>query len=517
MVTNVYSNIFLPNLKTYNINPNKKTFKGSINHADQNDPNKRKKDLQDSESSASKRCLNKFLTSENPDINISDILQDFKDTMTNLGIPKSVGKEIMAELKNAHVHGSSDNPSISEIQNSLYKSAKLVDKYVSDTIGQPSSFVKQWVDALLLQKINYTAYDPLPKEVVEKEVSAIVLSENKTTNTSTTRSSLANTNSSLSEDKISLQDDTPSYEIKNSIEINNPKDIIDNPATNTVKTTESTKAKTATIKIDTTQDIHKDSVIGQIASEEIKKIYREARSQAAESNYGEAEKRYKQVITLAEEIQDKKLLVRSYKDLAKIYDQKHDLNTSLKYYHQAIKVASELKNPKALAKLHFDVGSIYDDMNLNTQALKHYHASLAFDGEIDNQEGQALTLNNMANIYTSDNKIDRAVECYELAYILADQTQDNEAQAHILSNIGTIYKTKNDNTNALEYYRRSLKIDQDNNNLVGYTKTLLNIGDIYDSLDYKDRAEKYYSKALSNARSLNDPYLMSRVFERINT
>ncbi|MEW5822081.1 MAG: tetratricopeptide repeat protein [Cyanobacteriota bacterium] len=527
MVSNVYSNIYLPNIKTYNLNPNKKVFNGSSDSVDPDSQGKKKQPLQENSELNNNRCLNKFLTSDNPDINISDIIQDFKATMTQLGIPKNLGKQIMADLKNIHIESSLDNPSISKIQNSLYSAAKKVDIYVTEAIGQDSNFVKQWIDAILIQKINYNAYDPLPADYIEKEISKKIAEKKDLINESNlTTNNSSQTNKPISKDispsriSVSEKQPEPNLKINNSFEINNTKDIIKETKSNPFHTTDKQPEIAPKSALPAIVENIDESLPALKPDKKMvlqnRKAFISARKEAIKNNYDKAIEMYKDVINSAKDLKDNKTLTLAHSDLAKIFDKKYDLKTSLQHYHEAIKSASNDNDYESLAKLHYNVGSIYDDLDMKPNALKHYYASIEFDGETDNLEGQALTLNDIALIYTADNKVKDAIECYKTAYSIASQIGDDEAKAHILSNMGSVYKKNNDIENALEFYRRSLKLDQDCNNLTGYTKTLINIGDIYDAFDNKDRAQKYYSKALKNANYLNDNQLAFIVQNRLN-
>ena len=128
MVSNIYGNSFLPNVKTYHLNPGQANKKGSS--VDPDASGKRKQQLNDEYSHDNSNSLNKLLTSDNSNINVSDILKDFKSTMTAIGVPKSSGKYIMEHLKTAHIEASKNNPSISQIQSNLCEAAKKLDSFI---------------------------------------------------------------------------------------------------------------------------------------------------------------------------------------------------------------------------------------------------------------------------------------------------------------------------------------------------------------------------------------------------
>jgi hypothetical protein len=169
MVSNIYASNFLPNIKKYAINPNNN--RKNLNKENQAvnpdaSGHKHHREEQVSFSGGNNNSLNRLLTSDNNDINVSDILKDFKSTMTAIGVPREVGITIMEHLRGAHIQASSDDPAISRIQHDLCQAADKLDGYISETLGKQSSVVKQWLDALLLQKVTYKAYEPVPENVL---------------------------------------------------------------------------------------------------------------------------------------------------------------------------------------------------------------------------------------------------------------------------------------------------------------------------------------------------------------
>ena len=526
MVTNVYSNIFLPKIKKYNINPNQKNFNNSSSSVDPDASNGNSKNLQESNNHNNDRCVNKFLSADSSEINISDIIKDFKGTMTQLGIPKAVGMSIMEDLKNIHVQASTETPSISQIQNNLYKAAAKVDDFVSETIGKESQVVKQWVDALLFQKINYYADDPLSQDVIDKalaEKQQTILTNNDNSNSNNNNTGIDQQKTSVNKlariADIDLAPQEATLKTSISIEVNDPKAFItdktDLPDNVNINIPEPNINKDFSIKIDSQGNIKYTKDRAEVL-ETAKQLYLKAKDLYNRDSIAEAEKVYTELLPIVEGLQHKKMTATTHTKLAEISDQNNDYNTALKHYHEAIKLATELENDKMLAKLHYNVGSIYDDLNLPDQAMKHYHASLSFDGELDNLDGQAITLNNIAMIYSADQKYDQALDCYNVAYSIVSELNDSNAKAHILSNIGSLFKSQNDTNNALEYYRRSLKLDQNNNNIADSTTTLVQIGDIYDLTGQNDRAQKCYNKALFNARQLQNYYLQTLIMGKLN-
>jgi len=88
-------------------------------------------------------------------IPIQSVLSDFNSTMSALGVDNNTNAEVTAYLNIVKLQASLDRPDIPFVKQALKVSANTMDRYITQALGQPSSVVRDWVDALLLQPINF--------------------------------------------------------------------------------------------------------------------------------------------------------------------------------------------------------------------------------------------------------------------------------------------------------------------------------------------------------------------------
>lgn len=505
------SNVYYPlNVKQYNFSPNKKVLNGGADNVNPDASGSNKTDSREPTPTNNNRCINKFLTSEDPVIHIIDIVKDIKGTMTHLGVPTSIGNVAMQDLKDIEKESAKADPSIAVIQGKLFKIADNIDQFVSEQLGQPSTVIRQWVDSILLQKINYQSEQPTTPKAISTANQPKIDATNLTNVSFELSTSFGN--NQLNNNNIEAT------AIRTSIEVNNIQDIIpDKKAEEAIKPNRNLSQSTLDI-FSPTNSPFTGTITGQSRQiDSSKKAYLRARKAFVEGDYTKASQLYEKSLQQAQKKNNNNIISRTYADLAEMDDNNYDTKSALKNYHQAIKYASQDNNLKLLGKLHYNVGSIYDEMNLSSKALEHYHASISFDGETDNLSGQALTLNNIASLHLDNNNSSVALENYRLAYSLAKQSEDKEGQSHILSNIGSVYKNQNDHIQALEYFRRSMNIDKEVGNTEGYAKNLINIGDIYNFTGQADRAKKYFHKAISYGQEINNQLLVQQAQNRMNS
>ncbi len=90
-------------------------------------------------------------------INITTILKDFQSTANALGIDATLQDEVAGYINVIQSQAAKESPSVPYIKHTLSTASVSLDNFISKTLGQPSSVVKDWIDALFLQDINFKA------------------------------------------------------------------------------------------------------------------------------------------------------------------------------------------------------------------------------------------------------------------------------------------------------------------------------------------------------------------------
>lgn len=88
-------------------------------------------------------------------ITLQDILTDVDNTVDALNVTEPTQKSVTLYLKAITHQAQTKAPSKPFIQESLKAIGKELDGFIGDTLKQPSRVVADWVDALLLQPIDY--------------------------------------------------------------------------------------------------------------------------------------------------------------------------------------------------------------------------------------------------------------------------------------------------------------------------------------------------------------------------
>jgi tetratricopeptide (TPR) repeat protein len=93
-------------------------------------------------------------------IPLNAVLGDFHKTMTSLGADDATRAEVGVYLRAISLQGGKPEPDVPFIRHTLRTAANTLDQYIGNTLGQSSKVVREWVDALLLQNIDFHSDTP---------------------------------------------------------------------------------------------------------------------------------------------------------------------------------------------------------------------------------------------------------------------------------------------------------------------------------------------------------------------
>ncbi len=317
-------------------------------------------------------------------INIAQVIQDFKSTIAAINSPKDVKEEVELYLDMVTKETKKEAPSKEIVLSNLKNAARITDKYIQDSLKKPSKVVQDWVDALFLQKINLKADE---NEINEEF--RVKIPEKKETKPHTGGLT------PLKEDKFEY-DSKEQYtnDVNLSYENAGNNFVTVNPAQEEIK--EAKKDDT----IETTPQITKPEnelyLIKTENEERAKDLLLMAKKAFEEgSDMYSTLKLYDEAIESMEGSENKNLKSAIYFERGKIFDSYDYAELALIDYHKATK--SSDNNLKAQA--HIKMGNIYDDYVQFDPAMDQYTRAIESLEEVNNLQGKTRALRYIASMF----------------------------------------------------------------------------------------------------------------------
>ncbi|MEB3245051.1 MAG: hypothetical protein VKJ06_03590 [Vampirovibrionales bacterium] len=113
---------------------------------------------------------------------LGTVLDDFKNTMSALGTEPEKRKHIEQYLGVVALEAGKNKPSLPLIKHALRSASETLDESITQSLGQPSSVVREWIDAVLLQDVDFKSLQAGPSllKTELKDAGAPVLSDDNT-------------------------------------------------------------------------------------------------------------------------------------------------------------------------------------------------------------------------------------------------------------------------------------------------------------------------------------------------
>lgn len=408
-------------------------------------------------------------------INIAQILKDFRNTIKAIATPPEIEEDVNHYLKIVEQQVHEPKPQVNLIQSNLKIAASLLDKYISETLKKDSKVVQNWLDALFLQRINYSydADDINPNFLVKFP------EDNK---------------------KAEPQPQAePAPEPQPVIEDEQPINLTEDYEPETLET----EFVQAQQEISTKPNI---TIIPQ--DTRLKSLFMEAKKQAFSNNPQKAMAMFKEAFNRADEIKDNETQSRICLEIGKIYDDNDFVVQALNSYNKSLQYTTDT-NVKS--KAHYSMAQIYDDVNQVGPALEHYITSISYAGKTDDLIGQSDSLTRVANIFTDKYDEINAFDCYEVARKLIDQTSDNNMKGYVLSNTADACVQFRKNDKALKYYAEAVKNYETTNALEEIAENYKSAAELMIEFNSPNKAKSLLKKALVNAVKTKNEDLISEI------
>ena len=411
-------------------------------------------------------------------VNIAQIIKDFRNTIKAIATPADIEEQVNHYLQIVEQQVREPHPQVNLIQSNLKIAASMLDKYISETLNKDSKVVQNWLDALFLQRINYSSD--------EAEVNPnflVKFPENR------------------EEKKPAPQQQTEQAPAPE------PEPVVQEAHEEIIEI-EPEELNLEEEFIQAKQTISKKPNITIIPQDtKLKSLFVEAKKQAFSNNPQRAMQMFKEAFARASELNDNETQSRICLEIGKIYDDNDHFVQALNSYNKSLQYTTDV-NVKSRA--HFSMAQIYDDVNEVGPALNHYMTSISYAGKSDDLIGQSDSLTRMANIFT-DKYDENAFDYYDVARKLIEQTTDNSMKGYVLSNTADACVQFKKKDKALKYYAEAVKNYELSNSPEEIAQNYKAAAELMISFNSPNKAKSLLKKALVNAVKTKNEDLIAEV------
>lgn len=230
-------------------------------------------------------------------------------------------------------------------------------------------------------------------------------------------------------------------------------------------------------------------------------------------NLEEAEKYGKQLITLAEESRDRKLMVRAYMSnglrCSYFGGQKTYLNKSIGFYEKALSIARHDNREEEIGAAQLRLAAVYLVVPDKEKALDYVSQASSLISTLNNDSLKTEAHNTYGNVYLARNKKTLALIEYLNGLRIAESTKQKIGKVELMRNcylnLSGFYSGIEEYDRAIDYYMLAFKqLDKMKQKNVPYQRAIdiNSIGNLYAAKKNYDLAIEYYERSIALADSL---------------
>lgn len=198
----------------------------------------------------------------------------------------------------------------------------------------------------------------------------------------------------------------------------------------------------------------------------------------------------KEIVTIAEKINNKEKAAQAYYFAGILYFLKSDYPAGINEQFKALKLAEEIKMDKFSAQILISIGNVFMMQEDYDKSLTYYHKAFNILKKLNDKNDMARTYSNIGLVYAYKKETEIALEYLQKSLEYRKEFPNEIETAITYDFIGFAYMNGSDYEKALEYLNASLVINKKLNNTIRILDNLRNRGESYLKLKRYKEAEK---------------------------
>jgi len=365
--------------------------------------------------------------SPNQKIPLDAVIGDFKNTMSALGADDQTRSEVTAYLNVVRLQGAKDQPEVPYIKQTLRTAANSLDQFIGKALGQPSKVVKEWVDALLMQNIDYKA-DPTKAPDTEQH------------------------QAQAKENPFTSMDNAP-----------------DDASAN------SKAEKVATVALST--------------KTQVKSLIEDAKTAQQAGKGTEADQKLTEALDLLKDANRPDWEGKVWRMRGRLADQSGQWEQAVNAYQQAASSFENAKLSQRQAQCLQASASILEEHGQLEQAKAAYQQVVTLDRQFGAPDDQVRSLNDLASVMLRQGNSADAVQTLQQATgILPSAKLPADMHSDIYSNLGAAQQQAQNYPEAIQAYQLSLQSARQIRDRGRYTSGLQQLATLYVQNNQPDQA-----------------------------
>ncbi len=180
------------------------------------------------------------------------------------------------------------------------------------------------------------------------------------------------------------------------------------------------------------------------------------------SEFDKAQWSLNQVITIAKERKDKKLLAKSYNLLGAIQFNLGNYSEAIKQYNYKLEIVRSLQDTISIIETYYNISLINNAEGSYLKSLENNYTALGLSEKIKDSVSMMIVYEGLGISYSKINDSKNAIVYLKKALQNAIMLSKSYEEAGIMVDLGTVYQQMGEQEKALYYFKRGEEIAKKN-------------------------------------------------------
>jgi len=194
----------------------------------------------------------------------------------------------------------------------------------------------------------------------------------------------------------------------------------------------------------------------------------------------------KQLISIAENINDQNKLAIAYNKMGALFSKINDIEKAISYYDKALKLFTAKNNFDGIENCYNQLGTCYNSKAFYDMSIEYYERGLEINKKTNNPDQKTAFLIGIGNVYYSLDNNEKALYFYEEALKSNGIKKNLVIKNNIASVLMNMERYKEAKSYLLEYYYESSSINDKSIGAFNLAQTYEQLGDYNSAMDFMD-------------------------------
>jgi tetratricopeptide (TPR) repeat protein len=229
----------------------------------------------------------------------------------------------------------------------------------------------------------------------------------------------------------------------------------------------------------------------------------------------EAERWYRQSLTILEELGDRPSMSRSFHQLGMVAQDRGRLEEAERWYRQSLTIKEELGDRPGMSRSFHQLGVVAQLRGRLEEAERWYRQSLTILEELGDRPSMSSSFHQLGMVAQDRGRLEEAERWYRQSLTILEELGDRPGISRSFHQLGMVAQDRGRLEEAEQWYHQSLTINEELGDRPGISRSFHQLGMVAQDRGRLEEAEQWYHQSITINEELGDRPDVSSSFHQL--